>query len=184
MQKQIVRAHVFLACFFLPMAVLYAITGGLYGLRYTGAHRSTDTKLALAAPLPSDLAGLVAIADAELRAQGIAQPTGEARIRKSGTSYHLEWSGSTRDIELHPTAEASTALFRVKEASAYRRFVQLHKAKGGDLFRYFAAAWMIGLLALVVSGAVMAFTRKPSRDLAIASTAAGVVVFTVLAVVS
>lgn len=184
MQKQIVRVHVFLACFFLPMAVLYAITGGLYGLRYTGAHRSTDTKLALAAPLPSDLAGLVAIADAELRAQGIAQPTGEARIRKSGTSYHLEWSGSTRDIELHPTAEASTAVFRVKEASAYRRFVQLHKAKGGDLFRYFAAAWMIGLLALVVSGAVMAFTRKPSRDLAIASTAAGVVVFTVLAVVS
>jgi len=184
MQKQIIRVHVFLACFFLPMAVLYAVTGGLYGLRYKGENRTTDTRLALDAPLPTDLAGLMAIADAELRAQGIAAPTGEARIRKSGTSFHLEWSGSTRDIELHPTADASAALFRVKEATAYRRFVQLHKAKGGDLFRYFAAAWMVGLLALVVSGAVMAFTRKPSRNLAVWSTVAGVVVFAALAVVS
>ena len=184
MQKQLVRVHVFLACFFLPMAVLYAITGGLYGLRYTGAHQATDIQLALTAPLPTDLAGLVALADAELRAQGIAPPTGEARIRKSGTSYHLEWSGSSRDIELHQTADALTAIFRVKEESAYRRFVQLHKAKGGDLFRYFAAAWMVGLLALVVSGAVMAFTRKPSRNLALASTAAGTLLFIVLAIVS
>jgi hypothetical protein len=157
MQKQLVRVHVVLACFFLPMAVLYAITGGLYGLRYTGAHQATDTQLALTAPLPTDLAGLVALADAELRAQGIAPPTGE---------------------------DAFTAIFRVKEASAYRRFVQLHKAKGGDLFRYFAAAWMVGLLALVVSGAVMAFTRKPSRNLALASTAAGTLLFIVLAIVS
>lgn len=184
LRKGIVLLHTVLAAFFLPMGLMYAVTGGLYGLGIKGDYRVTEHELALESPLAPDLAALVALAQQALDSRGIAPPSGSAGVRRSGTSFHLEWTGSRRDVELHPTADAGRALLKVKETDAHRFFVQLHKAKGAEAFKWFAAAWMVGLVLLLLSGGFIAIATRPYRRMACTSAAAGLAAFALLAWIS
>ena len=183
-RKQFLVAHTILAAFFLPMGLMYAVTGGLYGLGIKGDYQTTSQELTLDQPLDGELSTMVAVAEAELARQGIETPSGGASLKKGGTSYFLEWTGSRRDIELHPTADPLIAQFKVKETNPHRFFVQLHKAKAGTLFKWFAALWMVGLVGLFVTGGVMAFVAKPYRKAATIAAAAGALAFVALAAIS
>jgi hypothetical protein len=184
MHKALILIHTALAAFFLPMGLMYAVTGGFYGLGITGNYSIEEYRLELDRSLPSELSGLVALAEDELRSRDLAFPTGNARIRRGGTSYYFEWTGTRRDVELHPTAEPNTAVFKVKDTSPHRFFVQLHKAKGGEWFKLFAATWMVGLVCLFLTGGVMAFVARRHRPVAIVAGTLGLASFLLLAWIS
>lgn len=180
-RKTIIKIHTALAAFFLPMGIVYAVTGGLYTWGITGKYDRQDVTLELAEPLPAELSALVALAEREVQARGLDVPTGKAGIKKSGTSFHFEWTGSRRDIQIHPTAEPNRAVLRLMDTTPHRFFVQLHKAKGGNAFKVFAAMWAVGLVGLFLSGGAIAFLAKPYRRLATLSAGAGVVCFVLFA---
>lgn len=184
MHKILTYIHTALAAFFLPMGIMFAITGGLYAIGITGTYKTTEHSVALDAPLSGDLSAFVALAEQELDRLGLGTPTGKAGVKKGGTSYFFEWTGTRRDIEIHPTADPATALLKVKETGWHRFFVQLHKAKGGWGFRVFSTVWMVGLVGLFLTGGVMAFFAKKYRPVALVAGGLGIVVFVVLAVVS
>jgi len=183
-RKQLIVLHTALAAFFLPMGIMYAITGGLYGLGIKGGYDTQTTELQLAKPLDGELSTMVKLVEDQLKRQGIDPPSGGASVKKGGTSYYLEWTGAVRDVQLHPTDDPLVAQFKVKDTNAHRYFVQLHKAKAGEVFKWFAAVWMVGLVLLFLTGGVMAFAAKPYRKLAAASAAAGVVAFVLMASLS
>ncbi len=184
MRRNLIVLHTVLAAFFLPMGLLYSITGGLYGLGIKGDYITTEHQLTLAEPLTADLAPLVTLVTAELQTRDLALPTGGAGVKKGGTSFYFEWTGSARDVQLHPTEDPLVATLKVKDVTPHRYFVQLHKAKGGEAFKWFAAVWMVGLVLLFVTGGIMAFAAKPFRKLAIVSGVAGFAVYFVMAFLS
>lgn len=177
MRKSIIILHTVLAAFFLPMGLMYAITGGLYGLGIKGSYAVQEHTIELDSPLTPDLAGLVARVTAELKARSIELPTGSAGVKQGGTSFFLEWTGSNRDVELHPTPDPTRATLKVKQTDLHRRFVQLHKAKGGESFKWFAGVWMVGLVLLFVTGGILAVAAKPFRKLGTLSAVVGSLVF-------
>lgn len=183
-RKQLIILHTILAAFFFPMGIMYAITGGLYGLGLKGGYDTVTTTLELEQPLDGELSTMVRLAEDELDKQGVAPPTGSASVKKGGTSYYFEWTGAVRDVQLHPTQDPLVAEFKVKDTDVQRYFVQLHKAKAGEVFKWFAAVWMVGLVLLFITGGVMAFVAKPYRKLATISAGAGVVLFVVMAFLS
>jgi len=184
MRRNLIVIHTLLAAFFLPMGIMYAITGGLYGLGIKGDYVAAEHQLQLAQPLDTDLASLVTLASEALKVRDLAEPSGGAGVKKGGTSFYLEWTGSGRDVQLHPTADPLIATLKIKEVTPHRYFVQLHKAKGGEAFKWFAAVWMVGLVLLFVTGGVMAFAAKPYRKLAAVRAAAGFAAFFVMAFLS
>ena len=183
-RKQLIVLHTVLAAFFLPMGIMYAITGGLYGLGLKGDYETVETQLQLEAPLDGELSTLVKLAEDELDRQEINPPTGNASVKKGGTSYYFEWTGAVRDVQIHPTENPLVATLKVKDTNTHRYFVQLHKAKAGTAFKWFAAVWMVGLVLLFLTGGVMAFVAKPYRKLATVAAALGVAMFVVLAMLS
>lgn len=181
MRVTLTKLHTILAAFLLPMGLMYAITGGLYTWDVTGEQKKTEETLDLSEPLPVELSALVALAEGELKARNLDLPTGGARLRKGGTSQYFEWTGSSRDVQIHPTADPTRATLKIMEASPHRFFVQLHKAKGGVAFKVFAAVWAVGLVGLFVSGGAIAFMARPYRKLALASALLGLLGFGAIA---
>ena len=112
-----------------------------------------------------------------MRRRSLALPTGEAKIKKAGTSWQMEWTGSKRDILLEPTADPLTAKLSIKETTWYRNLVQLLKAKGGQLFKVYAAILAIGLFAILLTGFLMAWQVPKFRALANMSVVSGFVLF-------
>lgn len=173
----LIRVHALLAAFFLPFGILFFVTGALYTIEYKGEYHTRTLDFAVDSPLAPDLDALAALAAARLAAEGVAPPTGGMRVRKVGTSFAFEWSGANRDVILAPTADPATARLEVKDTTWYRRLVQLHKAKGGALFKALAVATGASLLLLFASGTLLAWRHRALRPLTTASLIAGLAAF-------
>jgi hypothetical protein len=181
--QKLIGVHVLVASFFLPMALLFAITGGLYTLGIKGAYDEVKHEVPLSTPLEPSLPALLTVASEAMAKHGVAEPSGKAGLRKAGQSFELEWTGVDRDVLLRPTADAQRAELVVKNTTLGRRFVQLHKAKGSEVARAFSVAWAVGLLVLLGSGMAMAFGVKHYRRRAVIASGLGIVAFVVYAVV-
>jgi hypothetical protein len=62
--------------------------------------------------------------------------------------------------------------------------VQLHKAKGGDLFKVYAAVMAGALFILLFSGSIMAWKTPRLQKLSIVASVLGVVVFIIMVATS
>jgi hypothetical protein len=177
MRRKLTTLHLALAAFFFPVALMFASTGGLYTLDIKSGYQESRQPLTLEEPLKPELVPLVGLVERELQAVGVAVPSGGASVKKAGTSFELEWTGVERDVVLRPTADPLQAELIIKNTKPWRHFVQLHKAKGSDFAKAISVAWATGLVTILASGLVMAWTAPPFRRLAIRASAAGVASF-------
>ena len=175
--RQLLTLHLWLAAFFLPIAVMFAITGGLYTISIKGSYIETSRTLELEQPLAPELSVLTGIVERALDAEGVAAPSGAASIKKAGTSFELEWTGAERDVLLKPSAEPRQATLVIKETTPWRHLVQLHKAKGSELAKAISVLWAIGLVVILLSGLLMAWNVPAYRRQAITAGGLGIATF-------
>ena len=166
-----------LAAFVLPVAIMFLVTGGLYTWGQKGSYVSETVELPLAEPLAADDTVLTGLVMQALNERGLDAPSGSAKVKKAGTSFLFEWTGADLDVVLEPTSDPLVAKLKIKDTTWYRHLVQLHKAKGGTLFKYLAAFFAISLLLILMSGALMAMQLPKYRGQALFAMAGGFVVF-------
>lgn len=176
-RNSLVKIHMLLASFMFPVACMFLVTGGFYTWGIKGSYNSEVHTISLEKPLAQDQVYLESLVQRELEKLGISVPSGGASIKKGGTSYKLEWTGSGRDVVLEPTSDKLSAKLTVKETTWYRNLVQLHKAKGGQLFKIYAAGLAISLFIILFSGFLMAWQVPKYRKQALIFSAVGVVMF-------
>ncbi len=183
-RTNLIKAHLFLATFIFPAVLMFLVTGGLYTWGIKGSYNTQEYSLALAEPLSKELPGLKALVEQELQQRSLAFPTGAAKIKSAGDSFAFEWTGSKRDVVLEPTSNELIASLVVKETTWYRNLVQLHKAKGGQLFKIYAAFLAVGLFLVLLTGFITALQTPKYRRLAIYSSLAGLLLFAVAIIAS
>jgi hypothetical protein len=179
MQRTLISIHLWLAAFFLPIALMFAATGALYTLSIKGSYQETSRTIELAEPLRAELSALTAVVERALAGEGVAPPTGAASIKKAGTGFELEWTGVARDVVLKPTDDPLRATLVVKETTPWRHMVQLHKAKGSDLAKAISVLWAVGLVVILLSGLLMAWNVPHYRRRALVAGGLGVATFIV-----
>ena len=180
----LMKIHMLLAAFILPVAFMFFTTGALYTWSIKGNYNTETYKLVLVNPLKSNLPVLIDLATKELDQRNISMPTGVAKIKEVGTSFMLEWTGSNLDIILQPTTQPLIAELKVKKTSWYRQFVQLHKAKGGKAFKVYAVILAISLLTLLITGFIMAMQMPKYRSFTLTAMGLGIVMFVAMVLVS
>lgn len=176
---QIMKVHALLAAFILPVAVMFVVTGALYTWGIKGSYSNQVHSVNLGDPLRADAAFLTNLAETELTALSISKPEGNPKLKTYGDHFLLEWTGSSKDIILEPGEDAKTATLTIKRTSWYRKFVQLHKAKGGTLFKIYAVIFAVSLVILLFSGFLMAWQTPRLKRATLASSCLGLVFFLV-----
>ncbi len=171
----LINVHLILSCFFLPAAVLFFITGACYTMGIVGSYQTKEYVLPVDAPLQADLDTCRAMAMALLESEGFSPPSGGERIRRTGASFVYEWTGSNRDVLLSPAEDPGKVRAEVKNTTFFRRMVQLHKAKGGAFFKWYAVGFAISFMVVLVTGAVMSLLRPSLRKKAIAAAGSGLI---------
>jgi len=176
-RQTLIKIHMLLAAFIFPVALMFLVTGGLYTWGIKGSYVSQSYEMQLDTPLTDDQAMLVELTETELQRLSIALPSGKAKVKKIGPSFQLEWTGAARDVVLEPTANPLVAALTVKETTWYRNFVQLHKAKGAQQFKVYAAILAVSLFTILLSGFLMALGVPKYRKMALAAALAGIGLF-------
>jgi len=173
----LMKIHMLVAAFMLPVAIMYPLTGALYTWGVKGSYETTQYPIKLEQPLSKNKEVMVELVTRELTQREIALPSGKAKIKAIGNSFQLEWTGSNRDVILGPGSDQLIAKLNVKETTLYRRIVQLHKAKGGIGFKVYAAAFATALLTLLITGFIMALQMPKFRMPVLLSMSTGIVMF-------
>ena len=176
-RMMLVKIHMLLAAFILPVAIMFSITGGLYTWGTKGDYQSESLKLGIEQPLVPNLSTLLVMVEGELKKRNLSVPTGNPKIKMVGTSFRFEWSGSNRDVTLAPTSNPSVAQLKINNTSWYRQFVQLHKAKGGTPFKVLAAIFAVGLLGILVSGCWIAWQVPKYQKMMFRAACVGMATF-------
>ena len=179
-RSTLMKAHALLAAFILPVAIMFFVTGALYTWGIKGGYDTSTYELTLEAPLQADLVELLIVAKNALKQKNIHAPSGHAKVKRIGSSFMLEWTGSIRDITLEPTSKPLIAKLSIKNTTWHRRFVQLHKAKGGTPFKVYAALFSAALLLILLTGFTMAWMIPSLRKLTMVATSLGVAVFLII----
>lgn len=174
------KVHVLLAAFILPVAAMFAVTGSFYTWGIKGSYSNDIHEIVLNEPLSPDTAALTKLADSELKNLNITAPEGKPKLKKYGSHYLLEWTGSSKDLILEPTENDLVAKLTIKYTSWYRNLVQLHKAKGGTAFKIYAVIFAVALGLLLISGFIMAWLTPNLRTATIAASLIGLISFIVL----
>jgi hypothetical protein len=174
-RSTITKMHLILAAFMLPVTLLFLVTGAFYTWGITGSYDRVVYQVPLDRPLDKDETALMELARAELARRDLDEPTGNPRIRTAADGYKLEWAGSRRDVWLEPTSDPLLASFTVLDTTWYRNLVQLHKAKGGVVFKTYAAALSVALVMMLSTGVLLAWNVPKFRPLVSISALAGIV---------
>lgn len=176
-RPQLIKLHIVLAAILLPAIAMFSITGGLYTWGIKGGYNSQTFKLPLADPLKSDLGSLISFTQTELDKQQQTYPSGAVKLKSTQHTHILEWTGSQLDVRLDTDKGSKLAELTIKHTSPYRHLVQLHKGKGGTLFKIYAAFMAFSLLIILVSGVLMGLGLPKYRNLTMATLAAGTVLW-------
>jgi uncharacterized iron-regulated membrane protein len=166
---QLMKVHALLAAFIFPVATMFLITGALYTWGIKGSYTNEVYAITLSQAIQPELNELTALATDELAKLELDVPSGKAKIKTLGNQFSFEWTGSAKDITLKPTEDALIATLTVKHTSWYRNLVQLHKAKGGIVFKVYAAVFAIALALLLFSGFMMAWQTPKLKNLSMMS---------------
>lgn len=173
------KVHVLLAAFILPVATMFAVTGSFYTWGIKGNYSSDIHEVVLNEPLSADTVALKKLANSELKKLNITAPEGKPYLKKYGSHFLLEWTGSSKDLILEPTENDLVAKLTIKNTSWYRNLVQLHKAKGGAAFKVYAVIFAVALGLLLISGFIMAWLTPNLRTATIVAALIGLISFIV-----
>lgn len=182
----IVKLHVVLAGFFLTPAIVFAITGGLYTFSITGKYDSQSASVTLDLPADPGLSILEATAKDVIAKDfnGADEPSGKTGLKKAGTSWQFEWTGSRADFTLEPTNEPGKFKANYKRTTWHRFFVQLHKAKGGTIFKVLAGGLAVAFILIFLSGVLLALKNPRLKPLLFVSVGLGFTTFALAAFLS
>jgi len=173
------RTHNYVSMFFLPVALLYAVTGGLYimGIR-GGADQKETIEVASAQPLPQDIEALQTFVGTQLQDRKLRLPAGDAQLGR-GTFIWGQPSGY--HVMLEPPKGSTGARIVCVTPAPYSRLVFLHKAKCGMPFKVLGIAFAIAMSLIYLSGLVIGWRAVSRRRTFLATLAGGALVTLVLA---
>jgi len=178
------KIHVYVGAWFIPIILMFLITGGLYTMGIKGDYRSQKFEIPLIQPIGPDLNYLEGLVKTILVEKNYPFPSGNLSIKKAGTSWELEWTGARMDLILAPTLDPYLATLTLKKTNFHRFFVQLHKAKGGMAFKGLAVFLALALLTLVTTGFLQVNKMPKYKTSARLILLTGFILFGIIAILS
>lgn len=180
---RIMQAHMLLAGFFLPIAIIYFVSGALYTLDIKGHVKKQEITLQLERLFTPDLERLTALTRQALVERELPLPGGEATLTKKHGAYELRWDDLARVVTLAPGHDMHSALLTVRERSPLTQIMRIHRAEAGTTFKVLAVIMAAGLVIIFSTGVFMARTMPKLRRPILIAILSGLSTFLVLILV-
>lgn len=176
MRRLLINIHLYLAAFLAPMLLLVAISGGLYLLNIKGDVTRESVTLPAGSMLDTNAPTLEADVRALLVEAGIDHDFEYLRV---GGNKVVTRPTSREHYQFDLNAVGLSATRNTPDLQG--RMMELHKGHGPGLFKDFQKVLAVGLMFIVLSGLWLGLSARGLRNKTLLSTAAGSIVFVVVA---
>jgi hypothetical protein len=169
----VIKLHAILACFFIPMATLYFISGALYTFDVKGHIDKQSYNLALDSPFAPDLVRLSELAKTALDQRNLSLPTGDSAITRKKGSYEYRWGDLKRLVVIHPTDNPLQVELIYRQRNPLAQVMRVHRAEHGRITKIFSLSMAVSLIAILASGVFLALGLPKLRRTALLALGAG-----------
>lgn len=167
--------HMLLGSFFLPLAIIYVLSGALYTVDVKGHVDKQTFTLALNEPFTPDIEQLTRVTAQALGERQLPVPSGEPVLRGKNGSYQLRWGDLAHLVTVVPGDDRRSVKVTARKRSPLTQIMRIHRAEAGVMFKVLAVMLAAGLLVLFVTGGWMAYAIPKMRRPFILGTATGLV---------
>lgn len=175
----VMRMHMLLGAFLLPLAILYFVSGALYTVDIKGHIEKQVFTIQLDNPFTPDLERLTGVVERALSDRKLPIPGGDPTLRKRHGSYELRWDDLAQVVTLVPVREANAVALTVKERSLLTQIMRIHRGEAGTTFKVLGIILALGLIVLFATGVQMAHAIPKLRKPVLIAIASGVATFVV-----
>ncbi|GAB1270177.1 hypothetical protein NBRC116493_34310 [Aurantivibrio infirmus] len=172
-RKLLIQIHGYIAVFFLPLALLYAITGAFYILGETGGVVRTDASLE-SSNIPTTAKEIIPLIEATLNENNWRVPSADEYVRELQDGYL--WSSLGESVRVTITEGSSTIALNHTKNTWYKQLVEIHKDHAGKYFSLLGFAFGVGMIIMTISGAIMMLQSPTHKRIAITLVSAGTVI--------
>jgi hypothetical protein len=172
----VIKVHAILACFFMPIALLYFISGALYSFDIKGDVDKQVYTVGLDRPFTPDLAQLSESVKNALDQQKLLLPTGDPTITKKNGSYEYRWGDLKRQVVVKPTDNLLQVELLYRQRSPLTQLMRVHRAEAGSLIRAFSLSMVVSLILIMGTGVFLAVGMPKLRRTALLALGAGFMV--------
>ena len=177
-RKLVISIHLYLAAFFAPMVLIMAVSGGLYLL---GVKGSIEKETVAVLPVQLDTRSV----DLEQQVRTLLEEQG----LKNDFQYLKQRGGN---LDTRPTNRQFYQLLQREDGlhivsaqpNVIAALVELHKGHGPTLYKQFEVAFSLALVMIMLSGLYLGLASKGLKSRTLQLSAAGALVFLVLALLA
>ncbi|MGM0601069.1 MAG: PepSY domain-containing protein [Candidatus Rifleibacteriota bacterium] len=176
-----VKLHGYISMFFLPMALIYAVTGAFVIVGERGELKRTEFVIEAEPEIFASIDSQKERVVQELKKRGENLPAGKPRLWRK----EFYWGRSSSiNVSLKKAKQPGKAELQIRKPDLLFASVILHRARGGRLFDYLGFAFAIAMIFFYVSGIFIFWKIKPKRVALSLTLVAGTVVTIVFFVLS
>lgn len=157
-RSNIIRWHMLLASFLLPLALIYFISGALYTLDIKGSIQKETFSIELEKPFKPDLEILTLALTQALNEKKLFIPDANPILKKQKSHYKLKWSDLKYSVTAVATKHSKVVKVTHRQRSLLTQLMRIHRAEAGSVFKVFSLILVIGLILLFASGVYMALS--------------------------
>jgi len=173
-RKLLIQIHGYIAVFFLPLALLYAVTGALYITGETGGVVRTKATITLVS-IPDSAQELLPLIEPTLVENNWRVPPLSDYVREFPDGYM--WSSLGESIRVTLPAgdskdKSEIIIFHGKN-TWYKQLVEIHKDHAGFYFSILGLAFGVGMLIMTISGGIMMLQSPVHKRIALTLVTAG-----------
>ncbi|MFZ5950154.1 MAG: PepSY domain-containing protein [Candidatus Rifleibacteriota bacterium] len=156
-----VKIHGYISIFFLPLALIYAVTGALIIVNERGNLAKEKHEISLSNPSLEDVQAQKNEISKFLQQHGENEvPAGEPKFFRDELSWGLP---SGLNLSLTQSERPDRGILEIRRPDLLFSLVILHRARGGRLFDYFGFAFAVSLVFMYVSGIFIFWKIKAKR---------------------
>lgn len=166
------KLHAYLACFFLPITLVYIVTGTLYMFDVKGKVADEfEYAVSLPAGWPATEAKALPIVNAFLLNKPHAALSEDYYFEQG----NHDWYGYKQEVILIKPDAGDTAKLVVKEHDLLLQLLIIHKGFAGQFFKWFSILFAASLSFSIISGVVITLQLPQLKTPALYSILAGAI---------
>lgn len=179
-RSNIIRWHMLLASFLLPLALIYFISGALYTLDIKDSIQKETFSLELEKPFKPDIEILTLELTKALNEKKLFIPDANPTLKKQNSHYKLKWSDLKYSVTAVATKNSKILKVTHRQRSLLTQFMRIHRAEAGSMFKALSLILVIGLILLFTSGVYMALSVSQYKRSSIVAIFFGLLTFIII----
>jgi len=173
----LIKIHLILASFSLPIFLLYVASGLLYTSNIKGSIHKTKIPIKLEQTINDEILQAEQIVTTALQQTEFSLPSIAPTLKHEKGHTEIRWNRISQSFTLQFKAGTKTALLVIRQRDLLTQIMRIHRAESGKAFKLLSLAMVLALCLVLISGFYMALTSSKLSKTSLIAAGCGLLVF-------